>query len=132
MVRLINRNNAPTVGLLNFNEKGQALNHANMLASAPYNAPVLAGEKAILIVGVSPGTATITVSTADGNATPATLELRVVDVDGDGTITSVDITALYNYLLNADETYIATSDIDGDGYITTTDITIIYNIILGN
>ncbi len=54
------------------------------------------------------------------------------DVNGDGEITTVDITCLYNYLLNGDETYLDTSDVDGDGYITTTDITVIYNIMLGN
>ena len=54
------------------------------------------------------------------------------DVDGDGYVTSVDITAIYNYLLNGDMTYFDTSDVDGDGYITTTDITVIYNILLGN
>ncbi len=54
------------------------------------------------------------------------------DVNGDGEVTTIDITAIYNYLLNGDETYLATSDIDGDGEITTVDITIIYNILLGN
>ena len=54
------------------------------------------------------------------------------DVDGDGYVTTVDITAIYNYLLNGDETYLSTSDVDGDGFITTTDITVIYNILLGN
>ena len=54
------------------------------------------------------------------------------DVNCDGSVTTVDITCLYNYLLNGDETYIATSDVDGDGFITTTDITVIYNIILEN
>ena len=54
------------------------------------------------------------------------------DVDGDGEVTTVDITAIYNYLLNGDSTYIATCDVDGDGYITTGDITFIYNILLGN
>ena len=54
------------------------------------------------------------------------------DVDGDGHVTTVDITCIYNYLLNGDETYLATSDVDGDGFITTTDITVIYNIMLGN
>lgn len=53
------------------------------------------------------------------------------DVNCDGHVTTVDITCLYNYLLNGDETYIATSDVDGDGFITTTDITVIYNILLG-
>lgn len=54
------------------------------------------------------------------------------DVDGDGHVTSVDITAIYNYLLNGDETYITTSDVDGDGHISSVDITVIYNILLGN
>lgn len=54
------------------------------------------------------------------------------DVDGDGNVTSADITALYNYLLNNDETGIVNGDIDGDGYITSADITSIYNILLGN
>ena len=54
------------------------------------------------------------------------------DVNGDGEVTTIDITAIYNYLLNGDETYLATSDVDGDGEITTVDITIIYNILLGN
>ena len=54
------------------------------------------------------------------------------DVDGDGEVTTVDITAIYNYLLNSDETFIDTSDVDGDGFITTGDITFIYNILLGN
>ena len=54
------------------------------------------------------------------------------DVDGDGEVTTVDITCIYNYLLNGDETYIDTCDVDGDGQITTVDITILYNILLGN
>ena len=53
------------------------------------------------------------------------------DVNCDGSVTTADVTAIYNYLLNGDETFIATSDVDGDGFITTTDITIIYNILLG-
>ena len=54
------------------------------------------------------------------------------DVNGDGEVTTIDITAIYNYLLNGDTTYLATSDVDGDGEITTVDITVIYNILLGN
>ena len=30
------------------------------------------------------------------------------DVDGDGTVTAADVTILYNYLLNGNETYLAT------------------------
>ncbi|MBR5638139.1 MAG: dockerin type I repeat-containing protein [Muribaculaceae bacterium] len=54
------------------------------------------------------------------------------DVDGDGAVTSADVTCLYNYLLDGDETYLATSDVDGDGFITVGDITLVYNILLGN
>ena len=62
-----------------------------------------------------------------------TMRIRVTgDVDGDGIVSSVDITAIYNYLLNGDTTFLATSDVDGDGIITATDITVIYNILLGN
>ena len=70
---------------------------------------------------------------ASGNvATRATISGMLGDVNGDGIVSSVDVTALYNYLLNGDETYLATSDVDGDGEITTVDITVIYNILLGN
>lgn len=52
------------------------------------------------------------------------------DVDGDGIVTANDITALYNYLLNGDVTFLSTSDVDGDGTISAADITVIYNILL--
>jgi uncharacterized repeat protein (TIGR02543 family) len=54
------------------------------------------------------------------------------DVNCDGQVTTIDITCLYNYLLNGDDTYLATSDVDGDGDVTTVDITAIYNILLDN
>ena len=54
------------------------------------------------------------------------------DVNCDGYITSYDVVAIYNYLLNGDETYINTSDVNGDGSITGADITAIYYIMLGN
>ena len=133
VARVVNRTNALAQGLQSFTEKGMALAQMEELAApSESKAPAYASEKAIMIVGVQNGTATITVTTADGKAEPAVLELRVVDVDGDRVITSGDITALYNYLLSGDDTYIATSDTDGDGYITSTDITVIYNLILGN
>ncbi len=52
------------------------------------------------------------------------------DVNHDGEITVADVTAIFNYLLNGDETFVDTCDVDGDGFITTVDITIIYNYIL--
>ena len=54
------------------------------------------------------------------------------DVNGDGDVNSVDITLLYNYLLDGDMTGIVNGDQDGDGYITTVDITFVYNVLLGN
>ena len=54
------------------------------------------------------------------------------DVNGDGIVSSVDVTALYNYLLNNDSSSIVNGDQDGDGSITAGDIVIIYNILLGN
>ena len=54
------------------------------------------------------------------------------DVNGDGDVNSVDITLLYNYLLDGDMNGIVNGDQDGDGYITTVDITFVYNVLLGN
>ena len=54
------------------------------------------------------------------------------DVNGDGIVSSVDVTALYNWLLNEDASSIVNGDQDGDGIISSVDITIIYNILLGN
>ena len=54
-----------------------------------------------------------------------------LDVDGDGWVSSADITALYNYLLNGDDTNVGNGDVNNDGSITTADITAIYNMLLG-
>ncbi|MBR0024176.1 MAG: hypothetical protein IJP59_06160, partial [Muribaculaceae bacterium] len=53
------------------------------------------------------------------------------DVNGDGEVTSFDITALYNYLLSGDMTDIVNGDQDSDGTITTHDVTFVYEILLG-
>lgn len=60
---------------------------------------------------------------------PETTHL-VGDVNGDGLVSSVDVTSLYNYLLNGDTSSIVYGDQDGDGVITSVDITIIYNELL--
>ena len=94
-------------------------------------------ENVVTVVAKALGTATITATTNDGSSLTANCVIEVIrqsifgDVNCDGYVTTADITALYNYLLNGDETYIATSDVDGDGFITTVDITVIYNILLG-
>ena len=53
------------------------------------------------------------------------------DVNGDGEVTSFDITALYNYLLSGDMSDIVNGDQDSDGTITTHDVTFVYEILLG-
>ncbi len=54
------------------------------------------------------------------------------DVNGDGEVTSADITALYNWLLNNDNSAIVNGDQNGDGEITSGDVTFVYNILLGS
>ena len=53
------------------------------------------------------------------------------DVNGDGHVSSVDVTALYNYLLNGDASNLVNGDVDGDGHISSVDVTAIYNMLLG-
>ncbi|MBR5118457.1 MAG: hypothetical protein IK100_07415 [Muribaculaceae bacterium] len=55
----------------------------------------------------------------------------VGDVNGDGIVSSVDVTVLYNYLLTGDTEFLVNGDQDGDGVITTTDVTVVYNVLLG-
>ena len=59
------------------------------------------------------------------------LKQKKGDVDGDGHVTSADVTAIYNFLLGGDRESPATYDVDGDGVVTTADVTAIYNVILG-
>ena len=53
------------------------------------------------------------------------------DVNGDGNVTSADITALYNYILSGSDSDIVNGDQDNDGQITTHDVTCVYEILLG-
>ena len=54
------------------------------------------------------------------------------DVNCDGSVTAADVTALYNYLLDGDTTFLGTSDVNGDGHITSTDVTMVYSILLAD
>ncbi|MBR5118647.1 MAG: dockerin type I repeat-containing protein [Muribaculaceae bacterium] len=56
----------------------------------------------------------------------------VGDVDGDGTVTAADVTALYNWLLNSDASSLVNGDQDCDGVITSSDVTVVYNVLLGS
>lgn len=52
------------------------------------------------------------------------------DVNGDGTVTSTDVTALYNFLLYNDTSSLVNGDVNGDGNINSTDVTVVYSILL--
>lgn len=52
------------------------------------------------------------------------------DVDGDGAVTSADVTCLYNLMLGISMHHVQRADVDLDGAITSTDITLEYNKIL--
>ena len=54
------------------------------------------------------------------------------DVNGDGAVTSSDVTLLYNVILSGDNSGIVNGDQDGDGVITSSDITAVYSIMLGS
>ena len=56
----------------------------------------------------------------------------VGDVNCDGSVNAADVTALYNFILNGDETYLSTSDVNNDDAVNAGDVTAVYNIILGN
>ncbi len=61
---------------------------------------------------------------------PVVAQASVCDVNGDGAVNSADVTALYRYILNNDQTYAATCDVNGDGAINSADVTAVYNVIL--
>ena len=54
------------------------------------------------------------------------------DVNGDGSVTAADVTALYDVLLNNDFSNVVNGDQNGDGNITSADVTSVYGVILCN
>lgn len=52
------------------------------------------------------------------------------DVNGDKVCNASDVTALYNYILNNDDSAIVNGDQNNDNVINTGDVTTVYNIIL--
>ena len=70
---------------------------------------------------------------ANGNvATQATISGIPGDVNGDGVVTSADVTALYKVLLYNDYSDIVNGDQAGnDGIITGADVTAVYKVLLG-
>lgn len=55
----------------------------------------------------------------------------VGDVNGDDVCNAADITALYNWILNNDDTALVNGDQNDDNVINAADVTFVYNIILG-
>jgi len=53
------------------------------------------------------------------------------DVNGDGSCTASDVTALYNFILYGNNSAIVNGDQNGDGAITASDVTAVYNVIFG-
>ena len=90
----------------------------------------------IMVVGVGEGTATITVTTADGWANPDACEVTVYtllgDVNADGFVNIGDVTDLINVLLSGDTSSInvANADCEQDGRLSITDVTTLINYLL--
>lgn len=53
------------------------------------------------------------------------------DVNGDGVVNSSDVTALYKWILNGDDTMLINGDQNADGQVNSSDVTAVYKIILG-
>lgn len=58
--------------------------------------------------------------------------ILIGDVNGDGTVTAADVTALYDVLLNNNYSNVVNGDQTGDNIITAADVTKVYDILLGN
>ena len=77
-----------------------------------------------LVVLIAPN-ADATVGTVHNGA------LNDADVNRDGNITAVDVTALYDYLLGTgDESGTFNYDVNGDGSVNVADITMVYGVML--
>lgn len=102
-------------------EDGYVL-HKHKFVLAPANTPIKAHRCYIPV-------------TSD-KTTPTILKIDVLavngDVNGDHAVTSGDVTAIYDYLLNNDITHMLHGDQNGDDSITSADISTIYNKLLGN
>lgn len=88
------------------------------------------------VTAIAPGEATIIASTDNGltafcNVT-VSQDCNPCDVNGDGAVTSADVTAIYDILLGISSLPTSAADVNNDGEITSADITALYNFLLGN
>ena len=130
--------NNPTSEFLQGVTYDQTVHSDNTTSCFKFNANSLAFDKVTTNTDFNRGYAYLKVPTSQtGGATTIYTNLSGTggipgDVNGDGHVSSVDVTALYNYLLNNDSSDIVNGDQDGDGHISSVDVTVVYNILLGN
>lgn len=90
----------------------------------------------IQVVGIAEGTATITVSTADGwcnsGECQVTVYTEIGDVNCDGFVNIADVTDLIDYLLsgNGDSVSMTNADCDKDGSVNIADVTALIDYLL--
>lgn len=90
----------------------------------------------VQVVGIKEGTTTISVSSEDGTAIPATCLVTVYtepgDLNCDGFLTISDVTSIIDYLLSGDTENIKVenADVNGDGNISISDATTLIDILL--
>ena len=90
----------------------------------------------IMVVGVSEGTATISVNAADGWGNPDTCIVTVYtehgDVNCDGYVSIADVTSLIDYLLSGDDSQISTTnaDVNKSNNISIADVTALIDYLL--
>ena len=97
------------------------------------------GTQKVQLVGMKQGLATVTVESVDGKAVPdscvVTVIRRVGDINADGYINVMDITALIDIIMGSvvpDESEIHYCDLKSDGDINVMDITALIDIIMNN
>ena len=93
---------------------------------------------AIMVVGVSEGTTTITVNAADGNGNPDSCEVTIYtepgDVNCDGYVNISDVTKLIDYLLsdNPEGLSVDNADTNSDGKVNIGDVTALIDYLLSD
>ena len=53
------------------------------------------------------------------------------DVNGDGLVTSSDVTVLYKFILYNDSSELVHGDQNDDNFVTSSDVTVVYKVLLG-
>ena len=88
------------------------------------------------VTGMNPGTATITVRTANGKSASCQVKVMAVnvpgDVDNNGVVGIDDVTALIDLLLKGNTTGNPSADVDGNGSVTIDDVTALIDRLLGS